>query len=786
MSHLLLKLVNKTLALVGLVSLLSVSTFQIAGASTVVGFIPGNIIDDATFTNTSTMDANQIQAFLSSKVPSCDTNGVQNLDAGFSAAGVPDYNGNGSIQRWEWGKYHYNQVTFPCLRDYIDNGHSAAQIIRSAAVQYNINPEVLIVLLQKEQGLVTDTWPLSTQYKTATGYACPDSGTCDSLYYGLTNQVDNAANMYHQIMIANPSWITPYVVGSNSVKWNPNTSCGSSSVFIENRATQALYNYTPYRPNQAALNAGYSNGDSCSSYGNRNFYLYFSDWFGPTHEGSLVRSTTSAQVYIVSGDNKYPVNAMAVLNVFSKLGPLWYATDSYINSLTTGPAASPLIKEDSGSTLYFVNASIKLPFTNCTVASDYATPCGSEITLSPTQMSKFVTGPNMTNFYQTTTGYSYYIVEGKKREVFDNQSAITAGLTPVYNRLLDSGISGLPDDIPVIRDNVVVTNRTTGKNYLYQSGKVTYLPSDILSLRAFSTLPRQPLNDSSISIETDNGTVSGFIQDSSSNKYILDANGKTQLTNPAEWSSTYTTLDDAFISTIPNSSQPTNSQFVKGGSSKTIYYVTGVKKYSISSWGDFIKLHSDKSTKLSTVSGTTMNTIQSGSNIYAPGSLIKSSNSASVYVVDGVLHKIALGSFAVSSDLGLSGVRTVSVNDLSSYTNDSGVINNLVSCGGKKYLANNGKLYEVDSTAETMYGYSQSAGSTWDSLGCTNLSIAPNALSTYSFIKSSGSKTIYYVDSGEKHTVGSMARYTTLGGGSSNLLIVSGNVLNTIPVGPTA
>jgi uncharacterized protein with LGFP repeats len=55
-------------------------------------------------------------------------------------------------------------------------------------------------------------------------------------------------------------------------------------VFIYNQATAGLYNYTPYQPNAAALRAGYGSGDDCSAYGNRNFYSYFTDWFGSTHE----------------------------------------------------------------------------------------------------------------------------------------------------------------------------------------------------------------------------------------------------------------------------------------------------------------------------------------------------------------------------------------------------------------------------------------------------------------------------------------------------------------------
>ena len=38
--------------------------------------------------------------------------------------------------------------------------------------------------------------------------------------------------------------------------------------------------YTPYQPNEAALAAGAGEGDSCSSYGNRNFSIIYRGWFG--------------------------------------------------------------------------------------------------------------------------------------------------------------------------------------------------------------------------------------------------------------------------------------------------------------------------------------------------------------------------------------------------------------------------------------------------------------------------------------------------------------------------
>lgn len=249
---------------------ITVTTAKPTEAAPVTGFNAGRIIDDAVFTNASSMDTNQIQAFLNSKVPICET--------------------------WHAPGYGQNPP-FICLKDYKENGKSAAQIIYDTAQQYQINPQVFIVLLQKEQGLITDTWPLDKQYRSATGYGCPDTAPCDSQYYGLTNQLNWAGKMFRAIMNSSPSWYTPYLLGNNYVRWSPNSSCGGTNVNIENRATQALYNYTPYQPNQAALNAGYGTGDNCSAYGNRNFYSYFKDWFGSTYNPVLAWQPVSLNIY---------------------------------------------------------------------------------------------------------------------------------------------------------------------------------------------------------------------------------------------------------------------------------------------------------------------------------------------------------------------------------------------------------------------------------------------------------------------------------------------------------
>lgn len=263
-----------TAASVGVLAIATISLGVFMNSRTtdaaVAGWNAGNIITDSVFTNKTTMNASQIQAFLNSKVPSCDTWGTQ-----------PSEYGGGTRRQWAEAR-GYN-APFTCLRDYRQGGKNAAQIIYETAQKYTINPQVLLVLLQKEQGLVTDTWPLSIQYRSATGYGCPDNAACDADYYGFANQVKWAAIMFRAILDDSPTWYTPYELGWNYIQYNPDKSCGGSNVYIHNRATQALYNYTPYQPNTGALNAGWGTAH-CGSYGNRNFYLYFTSWFGSTRD----------------------------------------------------------------------------------------------------------------------------------------------------------------------------------------------------------------------------------------------------------------------------------------------------------------------------------------------------------------------------------------------------------------------------------------------------------------------------------------------------------------------
>lgn len=234
-------------------------------AANLANFQAGYIISDYQMTDYNSMSEADIQNFLNAKGKCGNTN--------FRDVGtrVDYFSDHTPPTTW-----HVKDGHTVCLAEENMNGESAAHIIWQAAQDYKINPKVLIVLIQKETGLITDPIPNSWDYQRTAGYGCPDTAACSEKYYGFKNQIRNAASLFRIVMDGNSSY---YPIGNNNVRYSPDPACGSSVVYIQNLATSALYRYTPYQPNAGALAAGYGTAP-CGAYGNRNFYAYFEDWFG--------------------------------------------------------------------------------------------------------------------------------------------------------------------------------------------------------------------------------------------------------------------------------------------------------------------------------------------------------------------------------------------------------------------------------------------------------------------------------------------------------------------------
>jgi hypothetical protein len=222
----------------------------------------GNIISDAVFYHAGAMTAGQIQAFLDGKGGAC---------LGGNCLRSASFVWSGASVAW--------------CRPVPAGSGSFAVMLSVVSTACGINPQVSLVMIQKESQGLTRVPPAAL-----TGFGCPDTGpggsaNCDAGSAGVWAQTWGMVQAFAHLR-ADPSRIN-YPVGQTSqILWNvAETGCGAGPVLVQDTATATLYTYTPYQPNPASLAAYPGTGDGCSSYGNRNFYRLFTEYFGSTGGG---------------------------------------------------------------------------------------------------------------------------------------------------------------------------------------------------------------------------------------------------------------------------------------------------------------------------------------------------------------------------------------------------------------------------------------------------------------------------------------------------------------------
>jgi hypothetical protein len=435
-------------------------------------------------------------------------------------------------------------------------------------------------LLQKEEGLVTDDWPWPGQYQIAAGYGCPDTAACDSQYYGFFNQVYNAAHQFQRYV--KQSQLFNYRGGQTSfILYNPSSSCGGSNVYLQTNATAALYNYTPYQPNAAALTNLNGTGDGCSAYGNRNFWVYFNNWFGsPT--GDLVQAPGDRTVYLLSGTTAYPIYDINVLNDFAALGPVRIVPATVINTYSSGRGLYNLVG-DPGGTLYLLNANIKLPFTSCNSVADYGYSCGQINYLTTLQLNKMANGPIVTPLLRSVAnGTIYYITGGVKRPIVswgdllsfhNNFNTLTDGFV---NKISTSGL-------PAYGSGTLVKTANSPTVYLVQD------VNNLIPISNFIYPQEMGLN---LGVKTiaSSYTVLGGIENKikCGGVNYLVTNGKaypvtdTMMTNYGFNSSAF--VDVGLLCSNLSLSSQNLDEFIRV-SNGTIYDVTGGQKHPIAGLG---------------------------------------------------------------------------------------------------------------------------------------------------------------------------------------------------------
>ena len=413
--------------LVALLAGLGLTAIQTAVALDGKKFDPGLIISDSVFFDFGTMTADDIQRFLDSQVPVC----------GSSSTGMPclkNYKTDTPEKTADVGKCAYMPA---------QTNISAAQIIYNISRACGINPRVLLVTLQKEQGLVQARIPSPYMYRAAMGYGCPDSdpGICGKVWTGLFNQLYKAAGQFQWYGDPNGSFTYLKPGRTVSISYHPSASrnCGKASFTLKSQATANLYYYTPFVPNAAALANLRGTGDNCSSYGNRNFWRFYWDWFGsPIGGGFLLKSSTS-DPYFISNDIKYPIADPELVKELGPLGPLGEISKEYLDSFPTGIPLTRIIKTapvNNVSTYFFISGGKKYLIANCDQATNLGLDCQAAVTLTQVQLDALPTGafrPDITGVAKTAAVApalpSYFLISATKKYPVDCAKSHLLGFT---------------------------------------------------------------------------------------------------------------------------------------------------------------------------------------------------------------------------------------------------------------------------------------------------------------------------------------------------------------------
>lgn len=624
----------------------------LSSTANATSFNPGRIIDDSIFTDHTSMSLSQVEKFIQSKNSNC-TNGEA-----------------------------------PCLRNYKENGKTSAQIIYDASQRYKINPQVLLATLQKEVGLLTQNTPGKWRYTTAMGYGCPDStpGVCESSYHGFTNQMDWAGKMFRSIMNRSQTWYTPYLIGSNEILWHPDAGrCGSSNVNIQNLATVALYSYTPYRPNNAALQAGYGTGNSCSSYGNRNFWLYFNDWFGPTLEQDSPFFAVDGKVHMKGvGNTYYEVPNQRILDVYwnntSYKNKLWYTNSSYLDGKKNLGKLNPVSRFADSNDIYAVTSKGIYKFQNESDYYSYGYKFGDEAALPSSMKSQYALAGNLTTTVRVDGKSTIYSIENGTRRHISNDKAYGTLGSPTYSSrpitvLPSLYLNTINAGSPILVDDQIIYSSDTKEHYHFIDNKLSKVDPAIgstLNIKPSYTSTSMSINK--ISSGNPIGNTKHIKNILTNSYYVIDAGKLYLLTD--DLLQHYGLQQDKFTPLhsilFTNSKSEKLKPLVQMKSKKEVYMPLNGELRHIYSGTDLYKSGYTFSdiTILNNNPSSIFNLPISKVKLFAEGRVIQPTNSSKIYAIDSnnTMRHFTDGSTLYSYGHKFSDADTVSSAAISGYS----------------------------------------------------------------------------------------------------------------------
>ncbi len=374
---------------------------------------------------------------------------------------------------------------------------TAAELIWDAAQASGLNPQVILVTLNKEQGLIGNALApdrLQRALNHAMGFDCPDGSGCGNLfpgfYYQLFGNVDTQGNKYlgatKSLMRSfnTPGGRGPTVngvpakVGENVIL--NNTLGDFTGIFVQqivtlgNRATAALYRYTPHVFN-----------------GNYNFWKFFTSWFRYPNGTILVSSFDRTYFIIEDGARlrlPFFVADVRKLDVTTAITASPTEIDSYPAGPTYGPPDNTVVQ--AGAALFVFQNNVMHPVSPF-VLKQRKLDTTTVLPLSEADSALFVPGSQLTPTDGTVirgiTDTKVYRVD---HGVLKRYSAFTfnqRGAAKILQKIPDEEIASYPKDGFVAPLDGTVVKTASSDAYLVSQERRLPLTPELFKNRGYTT-----------------------------------------------------------------------------------------------------------------------------------------------------------------------------------------------------------------------------------------------------------------------------------------------------------
>ncbi len=466
------------------VLLLSALPISVLAQSADPNFNPSKLIEDSVFSDTQTFGgAEGVQKFLESK-----NSILANTDPAFLVL--------------------LKEPVASLLKEGLEDPQpnlgrlrTAAELIWDASRHSGLNPQAILVTLQKEQGLITnhqneDPAKLQRVLDKAMGFDCPDSGGCGNLfpgfYYQLFGNFDSEGNRYlgatkslmksfsapqgrGPLLNGRPAQVGETMVIENTV--GDYTSTPSQSVTFLNRATAALYRYTPHVFN-----------------GNYNFWRYFQEWFRYPN-GTLIGLLGDTNTYIIQNGTRQLVPDFVArarsLVLSSRTVVSQNEMQNYPQDKVYGPADNTVVRIENDPKLFVFLGNIKHPVSEF-VLGQRGLNVNNVLNMTQAESALFELGPVLPpsegTIIRGQTDPAIYLVENTRLKLF---SAFTFGQRKISTKQItlvpDSEIATYTKEGFVAPlDNTLIKSSAGPAVYLMQNGLKHPLSAELFKNRSLS------------------------------------------------------------------------------------------------------------------------------------------------------------------------------------------------------------------------------------------------------------------------------------------------------------